>query len=328
MNTSLRWLRASVLTITAALVLGACAGSTEPVADATDDADAATDVPDEGTEDALEGAWPVTIAATNGDVTVVGRPQRIVSLSAASTEILFAIGAGEQVIAVDDQSNHPPEAPVTDLAAFTPNVEAILEFEPDLVFTSFDPGDLVSGLEAAGVTTIVHDAPATLDGAYAQIEQVGAVTGNLGGAAEVVATMQSDIEAIVGEVQAADATYYHELDNTYYSVTSTTFIGEIYGLLGLTSIADGADGAEFGFPQLSNEYIVEADPTFVFLADTKCCSVTADSVAERPGWDQLTAVQQGRVVELDDDVVSRWGPRIVEFLRTVADAVAQYEPAS
>ncbi len=121
-------------------------------------------------------------------------------------------------------------------------------------------------------------------------------------------------------------TFYHELDPTFYSVTSSTFIGEIYGLLGLVDIADAADPDGYGYPQLSAEYIIEQDPDFIFLADTKCCGQNAETVAARPGWDRLTAVEEGRIVELDDDVASRWGPRIVDLLATVAEAVKQLEP--
>ncbi|RMH67259.1 MAG: ABC transporter substrate-binding protein, partial [Actinomyces sp.] len=118
-------------------------------------------------------------------------------------------------------------------------------------------------------------------------------------------------------------TYYHELDDTLYTVTSGTFVGEIYALFGLENVADpaDADGSAFGYPQLSAEYLVDADPDLIFLADTKCCGQSAATVAARPGWDTLTAVREGHVVELDDDIASRWGPRVVDFARAVAAAL-------
>jgi iron complex transport system substrate-binding protein len=91
--------------------------------------------------------------------------------------------------------------------------------------------------------------------------------------------------------------------------------------LGLQNIADPADDSGFGYPQLSAEFILEADPDFIFLADTVCCRQSAATLAERPGWDTLAAVRNGRVIELDDSVASRWGPRIVDFLRIVTTAV-------
>ena len=118
---------------------------------------------------------------------------------------------------------------------------------------------------------------------------------------------------------------YYELDQTFFSVTSVTFIGHLFARLGMVNIADPADPDGFGFPQLSPEFIIEQDPDVVFLADTKCCGQTAATVAERPGWDQLRAVQRGSVVELDDDIASRWGPRIVNLMRAAADAVLALE---
>lgn len=253
-------------------------------------------------------------------------PQRIVSLSATATEMLFAIGAGDRVIAVDPFSDFPPEAPVSDLDGFSPSVEAIAERQPDLVVLAFDPGDVVAGLEALGIETVVQDAAATLDDAYAQITELGEVTGQGDGAAALVASIRERLEELAsGAPSAAGLTYYHELDTTLFTVTGSTFAGAIYGLFGLVNVADGADadGSAFGYPQLSEEYLVDADPDLVFLADTICCEQTAATVAERPGWDQLTAVRNGAVFELSDDIASRWGPRIVDFAEAIADALEE-----
>lgn len=253
-------------------------------------------------------------------------PQRIVSLSATATEVLFAIGAEEQVVAVDEQSNFPPEAPTTDLSGFTPNLEAITTYQPDLVVLSDDRDGLVEGLDTLGIDAIVNEAAVDLDDAYDQIAQLGIVTGHVDEAAALVADMRSEIDALAAEVpeRPEPLTYYHELDDTLYSVTSETFVGEIYGLAGLESVADAADptGELGGYPQLSPELLVDADPDLIFLADTKCCGQSAETVAQRPGFDALTAVEEGRVVELDDDIASRWGPRIVDLLRTVVEATA------
>jgi cobalamin transport system substrate-binding protein len=119
--------------------------------------------------------------------------------------------------------------------------------------------------------------------------------------------------------------YYHELDKNLYSATSKTFIGQLYAQLGMENIADAADKDGSGYPQLSAEYVVKADPDLIFLADTKCCGQSAKTVAARDGWEQLTAVKSGGVVELDDDIASRWGPRVVDFLKTVAAKVESLE---
>ncbi len=249
--------------------------------------------------------------------------ERIVSITPTGTEMLYAVGAGDLVVAVDEFSYYPEGTPVTDLSGWDPNIEAILSYEPDLVVMDWND-DLRSGLEAAGVSVLVIAAPSAIEEVYTQIQLVGDATGFATEATVVVDAMRTAIDGLVDDApQSSALTYYHELDNTLYSVTSSTFIGAVYALFGLTNVADtaDADGAAFGYPQLSDEYLLDADPDVIFLADTRCCAQSAETVAARPGWDQLTAVQNGNVVELDDDVVSRWGPRLVEFVEAIAAAI-------
>jgi len=281
-------------------------------------------------ETAEATAFPVTLATAAGNVTIEARPERIVSLSPSSTESLFAMGAGPQVVAVDDQSNHPPEAPTTDLSGFDTSAEGIASYDPDLVVLSFDPGDLLAGLEALGVPAILHPAAATVADAYGQIEQLGSATGRTEEAAALVGSMGAELDEIVASLPPLPESivYYHELDPTRFSVTSTTFVGELYGLLGAVSVADPADPDGFGYPQLSSEFILDEDPDVIFLADTKCCGETPDTLGARPGWDALTAVQSGRVYPLDDDIASRWGPRIVLLVESAAAAVADLAEAA
>ncbi len=305
--------------------------STEATADAaTEDAsDEAMD--DDASEDdamADEDSDDTMVDDASEDDAMADVPSRIVSLNPTGTEMLFAVGAGDQVVAVDNFSYYPPEAPVVDdLSAFTPSIEAIAAFEPDLVVTQGP----IEGLDALGVDVLELTAAVTLDDVYSQIEQVGATTGHVGEAAELVGQMQADIDAVLTALPERETplTYYHELDNTLFSVTSSTFVGYVYDLLGLVNVADAADpdGEFFGYPQLNEEFLVTADPNIIFLADTICCEQTAETVAARPGWDQLSAVQAGNIVELNDDVVSRWGPRIVEFIEVAGSAVAAIETA-
>lgn len=276
----------------------------------------------------LNGAdpsFPVTVDAANGNIEIPARPDRIVSLSPTSTEMLFAIGAGYQVVAVDEASTYPPDAPQTDLSGFEPNVEAIAGYEPDLVVMAEDPGGLVSALEGLDLPVLSQPAARKMQDTYEQIEELGMATGREDAAAALASDMQREIEAIVSSVPTFERppTYYHELDETYFTVTSDTFIGQVYEMVGLKNIADAAKGAGSGYPQLSAEYILQADPDFIFLADTKCCEQSAQTVGRRPGWDNLDAVRDGAVVELDDDIASRWGPRVVDFLRTVVDTLKQ-----
>jgi iron complex transport system substrate-binding protein len=317
-----------------ALVLAGCgsaeddsSGSTSPPT-AVPASDALTTTAAPATSE-VPAAFPVTIQAANGPVTLAAPPKAIVSLSPTATEMLFAIGAGDQVAAVDDQSDYPPEAPVTDLSGFQPNVEAIAAKNPDLVVIADDTAGLTASLARLNIPVLSLPAAQSFDDAYSQIEQLGAATGKVGDAAELVAEMKSEIDGIVKSLpqQPTPLTYYHELDNTYFSATSKTFIGQVYALLRLENIADAVDKDGTGYPQLSQEYIIQSNPDLIFLADTKCCQQDAATVAARPGWGQLKAVTDGGVVALDDDIASRWGPRVVDYLRTVAEAVAKVQPA-
>ncbi|MFK4038348.1 ABC transporter substrate-binding protein [Nonomuraea wenchangensis] len=268
--------------------------------------------------------FPVTIEAGNGQITIDKKPERIVSLSASHTETLFAVGAGPQVIAVDDRSNFPPEAPKTDLSGFKPNVEAIVAKKPDLVVVSDDLDNVVAELGKVGVPVLLEPAAKTLDEAYEEIAEIGAATGNKAKADEVVTGMRAAMDKLAAEApKDKKLTYYHELDQTPYAVTSQTFIGQVYSIFGLTNIADKAPEAAGGYPKLSAEFVAQADPDLIFLADVKCCAQNKAALAERPGWGKLSAVKNDQVVELDDDIASRWGPRIVEFAESIGAAVAK-----
>jgi iron complex transport system substrate-binding protein len=253
-------------------------------------------------------------------------PKRIVSLSPTATEMLFAIGAGDQVVAVDSNSNYPAEAPKTDLSAYQPNIEAIAGYKPDLVVYSDDPGELKAGLDKLSIPVLHQPAATDLDDSYAQLGQLGQATGHADEAGQLAATMRAEIDKIAAAGRPErPLTYYHELDKNLYTATSKTFIGQLYDQLGMKNIADAADKDGSGYPQLSAEYVIKADPDLIFLADTKCCGQSARTVAARDGWNELTAVRTGGVVELDDDVASRWGPRVVDFLKTVAAKVQTAE---
>ncbi len=285
-----------------------------------------------GTAPAPEpSGFPVTVAAANGEVTLTEAPQRIVSLSATHTEILYALDAGDRVVATDDFSDYPAQAAATEkIDAFQLNVEAVAGLDPDLVILAFDPGEAVAAFKALGIPTLLFDAAADLEDAYRQAQTVGAAAGHHQEAQTLVATMRQSIDDVVSAAAVRDVspTYYHELDPTFYSVTSETFVGGLYALFGLVNVADAADQEGSGYPQLSAEYILESDPDFVFLADTKCCAENAATVAARPGWDELTAVREGRVIQLDDDVASRWGPRLVELVEAIAAALEGWEPGT
>ena len=278
---------------------------------------------------AAAAAFPVMVTAANGAVTIKSRPARIVSLDPTSTEDLYAIGAGPQVVAVDQDSNYPAGVPKTGLSGLTPNIEAIAKYNPSLVVASQNSGGLVSGMTKLGIPVLIEPAVATLDAAYAQIQQVGEATGHAAQAATVVANMKQQIAADVAKAGTAHkgATYYWELSaSPYYSAASSTFIGQVVGLFGLKNIADAASKpADGGYPQLSQEYIVTAKPQVIFLADNEPADGAQSPavVAKRPGWSGIPAVQNHEIIGLNDDIASRWGPRLPQLVAEIAAAVEQ-----
>ncbi|MFC4048418.1 ABC transporter substrate-binding protein [Actinomadura syzygii] len=298
----------AVMAIGAVLAAGACGGG------------------DDGSEKGGSGGKTVTVQAANGAVTVPANPKRIVSLSPTHTETLFAIGAGKQVVAADDYSNYPPNAPRTKLSGFKPNAEAVIAYKPDLVVVSDDLNGIVKALEKVKVPVLFEPAASKLDEVYDEINDLGQATGHTAEATKVVTGMRTTIEqTVAASSKAKGLTYYHELDNQLHSVTSSTFVGQVYGMFGLRNIADEADKASGGYPHLSREYVLKEDPDLIFLADTKCCGQNAAALAKRPGWSVLDAVKNKGVVELDDDIASRWGPRLPEFVKAIGDAVQRVQ---
>jgi iron complex transport system substrate-binding protein len=273
---------------------------------------------------ALAASLTTAGGAARADARATKRPpDRIISLSPTATEMLFAIGAGHQVVAVDDDSDYPPSAPRTSLSGLEPNIEALARYDPDLVVVSYDPQGFVKSLRALGVPVLLEPAAANLAGTYSQIESLGRVTGHGATAGALVRRMRRQIAATVAAAPrfTTPPAYYFELEPDFYSVTSSTYVGQLFKMFGLRNIADAAQGATSGYPQLSDEYIVKSDPQIIFLADTICCDQSARTVAARPGWRAVAAVRDGDVVGLDDDIASRWGPRVVVLARDVEAAL-------
>ncbi|MDV6012671.1 helical backbone metal receptor [Haloechinothrix sp. LS1_15] len=306
-----RRIRAAALAVAGTLVLLGCA-------------DRAHEEPAGGSGD----GFPVTVQAPgNGDaVTLHSLPERLVSLSPTVTEVLYAVGAGEQVVAVDEQSDHPEWAPTTGLSGLTPDPEAIAAHDPDLVLVAHEVEGLAGALAEVDIDTLVVPDAESLDGAYDRYRMLGTATGHQEAAERLASEVADAIDELVAGTPdpAEPLSIYHELDPDLYTATSATFVGDVYSRFGLDNIADGDDPEALGgYPQLPAERVLDTDPDLIFLADTVCCGVTAESVAERPGWQALDAVAEGRIVELDDDTASRWGPRIVEFAEAVSDAVRE-----
>lgn len=310
---------AAVATTALALIAGCSAqndaaqpeatGSAEPTGNATT------------TTGAGSGEFPVTVDTPLGEVTIEEQPQRIVSLSPSATESLFAIGAGDQVVAADEYSTYPEEAPDTDLSGFEPNVEAIAGYQPDLVVIANDTGNLAGSLNNLGIPVLFSEAPATIEEGYDELAALGQATGNVDQTAQVISTMREDIATAMAKAPNAPIRVYHELDDQYHAASSYSFIGSIYKEMGATNIADPADTAQTGYPQLTEEAIITADPQLIVITDQ--VDYTAEDVAQRPGWSEISAVQEGNIATVNADIASRWGPRLPQLVETIAAAMSR-----
>ncbi len=271
--------------------------------------------------------YPITVKFGGYTTTIAKKPTKIISLSPSATEILYAVGAGSQILAVDNLSNYPANAPVSEISAFEPSVEAILAKKPDLVLLSIDSTkapQIRNALVKLGIPVLMEKAPGTLQDVYAENTLLAKVTDRQAGAVKLNASMAKSIKDVLAKAKkSSKIRIFHELDDTYFSATSNTFIGKVYKSFGAVNIADAAAGADnSGYPQLSAEYLLKSDPQVIFLADAQY-GVTADSVSKRAGWSQISAVKNKKIVELPADIPSRWGPRLVDFYKLIGASLAK-----
>ena len=271
--------------------------------------------------------YPITVKFGGYSTTIAKKPTKIISLSPSATEIVYAIGAGSQILAVDNLSNYPANTPVSEISAFEPSVESILAKKPDLVLLSIDSTkapQIRNALVKLGIPVLMEKAPASLKDVYAENTLLGRVTDRQAAAVKLNASMAKSIkETLAKAKKSSKIRIFHELDDTYFSATSNTFIGKVYKSFGVVNIADAAAGADnSGYPQLSAEYLLKSDPQVIFLADAQY-GVTADSVSKRAGWSQISAVKNKKIVELPADIPSRWGPRLVDFYKLIGASLAK-----
>ncbi len=308
---------AAMLLVAAVFALAAC-GSDNTAAPGGGQA-TTTSVP---TASGSLPAFPLTLNDSSGtSVTVAAQPQRIVSHSPAITEILFAIGAGPQVVAVDQFSNYPPEAVDLQLVRYSdPDPEQAVVLEPDLIFFSNRQSASVDAFRALDLPVFFANEADSIDGVLSQIVLIGRLTGHAPAAEALVLDMRTRIDAIAAGVAdvTEGPTVFYELTDSLFTVAPDSFIG---GMLTLLKARNVAEGSTTAFPQLTAEVVVERNPDVILLAEPPEAGVTLESVAARPGWSQIAAVENGRVIAVDADISSRPGPRIVEGLEIIAKAL-------
>ena len=275
--------------------------------------------PPTSTPPALASLYPLTIEQSDGvDLVLDEAPQRIVSLSPYATEILCEIGAGDQLAAVDLFANCPADSTEKpELDSFEPNLEAIAGFEPDLVYV--DGAGILDALRQIDIPVLYLTLPSSLDEVLERISLFGRVVDREADADALVDSLTERIDAVEEGVASIEEgpRIFHELDPMFFTVSPDSFIGDFYNLLKAQNIAAGGEGE---YPQLSAEVIIERDPEVIILAD-EAAGVTVESLNDRPGWDTLTAVKEGRVCLVDPDIVSRPGPTVADGLEALAQCI-------
>ncbi len=275
-------------------------------------------------------AFPVSVKSATGTVRIPSRPDRVLSLSASATQMLYEIGAGSQVVGVDKYSTWPANAPRTKFTGYETSAEDYLYLKPDLVIFAFPSATLIEQLQKLQIPTLVIPPATTIANVDSQLAELGTATGHQTGAKSVESSFTADIASAVQHANGdgRGATYYVELDpSNYYTATSSTFIGAEFSLLGMRDIADPAShGSQY--PQISPEYLLKEDPDYVFLADTVCCGVNAANFARRPGFRVLTAARLHHVVGVNDSVASQWVPHTMEAFVSLLAQVLRKGAAS
>jgi iron complex transport system substrate-binding protein len=272
--------------------------------------------------------FPLTLTDDLGrEVTLPAMPERVVSLAPSNTEILFAVGAGDQVIGVTQYCNYPSEArdreQIGGFSAKTISVEKIVALEPDLVLAAGEIHQpVIEALDQLNVPVYSLD-PNTLDDVFTGVELVGQLTGHEEEADQVVAEMKDRVESVAERVATVPkedrlSVYWEVFDEPRMTTGPSTFTGQLIELAGGVNIF--ADVSE-AYPQISDEEVIGRNPAVVMGPDTMGDKLTIETVAQRPGWDQVDAVQDGRIYLFDGDMVARSGPRLAQVLEVMAKAL-------
>ena len=303
-----------LLVLTAGLLLACRGGSSDKSAAGPTPAAVAAS----GTQ-AARSIYPLTVPSLDGrSLTLTRAPERIVSLSPGHTEILFAIGAGEKLVGADRFSDFPEAAKALPKIDYSnPNLEALVALRPDLVIASGRQRMLLPAFEQAGLKVLLVEEPGSVAGVLERIRLLGQVTDHVPQAEDLAARLQERVTAVTEKVKeiTAGPRVYHEIDPKLYSAAPNSFIGNLYVLLKAQNIAQSGTSP---FPQLTAEAIIQADPEVILLGDGRLPGGAPDEVKRRAGWGVISAVKSNRVYPVEDNLVSRPGPRVVDGLEQVA----------
>lgn len=275
---------------------------------------------------AVAGAGAFTVIDDAGrSVVLNGPPHRIVAMAPSNTEILFALGAEDRIVAVDQWSNYPPTVKAKPkISPFSPSLEQIVTLRPDLILSTHGSAEPLIPLERYGIRTLIL-APRTLDDVYRNILLIGQIVGAEGRAERLVHAMRQRVAAVLAKVRDAPRPkVFVELDGTDPSRPFTAGPGSIIDvLIRLAGGINVAGASRLSWPQFSLEELIRADPDLIILGDEVVLTnpQTPKMVLRRPGWHHVRAVRRGAVYPIDAELISRPGPRIVEGLEILARLV-------
>lgn len=296
-----RKLLIGLLTLT--LVLAACAPAVEPVS--------------------------TGMTFTDGlgrTVTLPAAAQKVVSMAPSNTEILFAIGAGPQVVGRDEFSDYPTEAkslPSVGGSMGQYSYEQVAALKPDLVLAGgINTPEQVKALEDLGLTVFYLGNPTTLEELYANLELVAKLTGRESEAATLIDSLKARVKAVDDKLAGVTdkPVVFYEIDASDPNKPYTTGPGTFIDLLIARAGGQNLPGLKDPYPQVSLEQIVLANPAVILLGDA-LYGTTPELVAARAGWSGIAAVKDNRVLPFDDNLVSRPGPRLVDGLEALALAI-------
>ncbi|GIP34370.1 ABC transporter substrate-binding protein [Paenibacillus sp. J2TS4] len=324
-RTLIAWLLAAVL----AIGLIGCGdkqqkpqGSNDPAKTQDEQKNNQGDKPDEGKKDeagsSTETQYPLTITDASGtEITFEKAPERVTSLAPSETEVLFAIGAGDQVVGVDKWSNYPEEAKSKpQVGSLDTNMEALLATEPDLVLASSSNKKVIDPIRELNIPLYFSN-PRTLDEVFEKIKTMGLIMNRQEEAAKVIEKMQADKQKVVDAVKDAPKKRVYIEYNAGWTVGDGEFMDELIKLAGGTNVAAG----ESGWFQIDPEKIIEINPEVILYSEGERMDSILEEIKKRPGWDQIDAVKNGALYAIDENIISRVGPRLTDALLEAAKAI-------
>lgn len=318
------WAGLAILLVAAMLLMAGCGnsgngGNAGASPSATPAGSPAATSPDAGSATSTETVYPLTLTDVTGtEVTFEKAPERVVSLAPSETEILFAVGAGDLVVGVDEYSDYPEEAKSKPkVGDYITNIEAVLAAEPDVVFAGVTlNGQAIEELRNLGVTVFAGEAN-TIDKVIERVETVALILNKQEQGKQVADRMRAERQKVVDALKdVPKKRVYFELDPNW-TVGDGEFISELLDLAGAINVASGKKG----WFEIDPEAIIESDPEVILYSVYEGMEPLGDTIKSRPGWDAITAIQNGQVYGIDANLTTRNGPRVTQGLMEMAKAI-------